>query len=73
MWFYKCNVHHVLLLYCRRAFDVSQQFSVLCRILNDQTQPMTVKVKQAWLEYVHELVPLMDSEDFQDSSGTTER
>ena len=58
------------ILYCyRRHFDVSQQFNVLCRILNDQTQPMNNKVKHAWLEYVHELLPLMDCDDFKDTSG----
>ena len=45
------------------------QFHALCRILTDQSQPMNNKVKQAWLEYMHELIPLMDSEDFKDNSG----
>ena len=34
---------------------------------------MTVKVKQAWLDYVHELVPMIDSEDFKETSGKDER
>jgi CLIP-associating protein 1/2 len=50
----------------RRSFDMSQQFKMLCRIFNDQSQPMSIKVKFAWLEYIHELVPAMDSEDFKD-------
>ena len=53
----------------RRTFLYDQQFNVLCRILNDQSQPMNNRVKQAWLEYVHELIPSMNSEDFKDTPG----
>ncbi|XP_019850114.1 PREDICTED: CLIP-associating protein 1-like [Amphimedon queenslandica] len=60
----------LVLEHVRKAFDPSSQFSVLCRILTDPAQPMTVKVKQAWLEYVHELVPMIDSEDFKETSET---
>lgn len=56
-------------IYCRHQFDVDAQFIALCRILTDQSQPMNNKVKQAWLEYVHELIPLMNSEDFKDNTG----
>ncbi len=41
----------------------------MCRILTDQSQPMNNKVKQAWLEYMHDLIPFMDSEDFKDNTG----
>ena len=53
----------------RRTFLYDQQFHVLCRILNDQSQPMNNRVKQSWLEYVHELIPSMNSEDFKDTPG----
>ena len=58
--------------YYRKAFDSSDQFNILCRILTDPAQPMTVKVKQAWLEYVQELIPLVDSEDFKETSGNSD-
>ena len=58
--------------YYRKAFDSSDQFNILCRILTDPAQPMTVKVKQAWLEYVQELIPLVDSEDFKETSGNND-
>ena len=45
------------------------QFSVLCRILTDQTQPMNNKVKLGWLEYFLELLPSLDSAAFKDSTG----
>ncbi len=60
---------HCVCIPFRRQFEVDSQFNTLCRILTDQSQPMNNKVKQAWLEYMHELIPLMDSEDFKDNSG----
>ena len=53
----------------RKSFEPEQQFSTLCRILTDQTQPMGNKVRLAWLEYLQDLVPLLDSADFKDSMG----
>ena len=57
------------MLFLRRQFDVDIQFGAMCRILTDQSQPMNNKVKQAWLDYMHDLIPFMDSEDFKDNSG----
>ena len=53
----------------RKSFEAERQFAMLCRILIDQTQPMNHKVKLAWLEYMHELLPLLDSTDFKDTTG----
>lgn len=54
----------------RKNFDADAQFSVLCRILTDQTQPMNNKVKLGWLEYMQDLLPMLDSADFKDITGT---
>ena len=59
-----------LLVICRRSFEPEHQFSALCRIITDQSQPMNNKVKLAWLEYVHELVPLMDPAHLKETPGT---
>ena len=48
---------------------MSAQFSVLCRILTDQTQPMNNKVKHSWLEYFLELLPMLDSAYLKESIG----
>ena len=56
-------------MFCRKSFEESTQFSVLCRILTDQTQPMNNKVKLGWLEYFLELLPSLDSACFKDSTG----
>ncbi|CAI8057490.1 CLIP-associating protein 1 [Geodia barretti] len=52
----------------RKSFDTDQQFMTLCRILNDQSQPMNRKVRLAWLEYLSELIPLMDSGDLRENA-----
>ena len=55
---------------CRKSFEPDVQFVVMCRIVTDQTQPMNHKVKLAWLEYLRELLPLVDSAEFKDTTGT---
>jgi CLIP-associating protein 1/2 len=54
----------------RKSFDTDQQFMTLCRILNDQSQPMNRKVRLAWLEYLSEVIPLMDSGDLRENAET---
>ena len=54
---------------CRKAFDPEAQFAALCRIITDPNQTINNKVKLAFLEYLLELLPLLDSEDFKDSQG----
>lgn len=53
----------------RKAFDPEAQFSALCRIVTDPTQTLNNKVKLAFLEYLLELLPTLDSADFRDSQG----
>ena len=53
----------------RKSFDADAQFSVMCRILTDQTQPMNHKVKLGWLEYMQDLLSMLDSADFRDVTG----
>ena len=59
-----------MFLLCRKSFEPEVQFVVMCRIVTDQTQPMNHKVKLAWLEYLRELLPLVDSAEFKDTTGT---
>lgn len=54
---------------CSKAFDPEAQFAVLCRIVTDPNQTINNKVKLAFLEYLLELLPLLDSTDFKDSQG----
>ena len=53
----------------RKSFEPDVQFVIMCRIVTDQTQPMNHKVKLAWLEYLRELLPLLDSAEFRDTTG----
>ena len=53
----------------RKSFEPDVQFVIMCRIVTDQTQPMNHKVKLAWLEYLRELLPLLDSAEFKDTTG----
>lgn len=53
----------------RKAFDPESQFSVLCRIITDPTQTHNNKVKHAFLEYLLELLPMLDPANFRDSQG----
>lgn len=63
------GVYDLFIVRCRKSFEVSTQFSVLCRILTDQTQPMNNKVKLSWLEYFLELLPMLDSACLKESTG----
>lgn len=56
----------------RKAFDAEPQFAVLCRIVTDPTQTLNNKVKLAFLDYLLELIPMLDPSDFRDSQGTNE-
>ncbi len=60
--------HHFVIIY-RKAFDPEAQFAALCRIVTDPTQTLNNKVKLAFLEYLLELIPLLDPSDFKDSQG----
>ncbi len=59
----------IMLSLCRNSFDPDVQFSKMCRLVSDQTQPMNTKVKLAWLEYFLELLPNVESSDFKDTTG----
>lgn len=52
----------------RKSFEPDAQFSRMCRIVSDHTQPMNSKVKLAWLEYFLELLPLVEGSDFKDTT-----
>lgn len=54
---------------CRKSFDPDVQFSNMCRLVSDQSQPMNSKVKVAWLEYFLELLPSVEGSDFKDNTG----
>jgi hypothetical protein len=56
-------------IFYRKAFDPESQFGVLCRIITDPRQTLNNKVKHAFLEYLLELLPLLDPTDFKDSQG----
>ncbi|XP_064397669.1 CLIP-associating protein 1-B-like [Halichondria panicea] len=52
----------------RKSFDPDVQFSNMCRLVSDQSQPMNSKVKVAWLEYFLELLPSVEGSDFKDNT-----
>jgi CLIP-associating protein 1/2 len=52
----------------RESFSADEQFNVIIRFLSDQTQTPNVKVKIAVLQYLINLIPLMDSNDFNSNS-----
>lgn len=54
---------------CSKAFDPEAQFAALCRIVTDPTQTLNNKVKHVYLEYLLELLPMLDAADFKDSQG----
>ncbi len=54
----------------RNSFEAESQFVALFRIINDPTQVLNTKVKLAYLEYLQELVPVLDSGDFKETQGT---
>lgn len=54
---------------CSKAFDPEAQFAVLCRIVTDPTQTLNNKVKHVYLEYLLELLPMLDPANFKDSQG----
>ena len=66
---WSCIIRECCVVFCRRGFEEGAQFSVLCRILTDQTQPMNNKVKLVWLEYLLELLPSLDSACLKESAG----
>lgn len=63
------SIKNIVVLYRRKAFDPDAQFGVLCRIVTDPTQTLNNKVKLAFLEYLLELLPMLDPSDFKDSQG----
>ena len=52
----------------RDSFSCEDQFIVIIRFLSDQTQTPNVKVKTAVLQYLINLIPLMDSNDINFNS-----
>ncbi|ESO13011.1 hypothetical protein HELRODRAFT_63102, partial [Helobdella robusta] len=52
----------------RTTFSTSQQFTLLCKFLIDQTQSPNIKVKVSMLLYLHNLTQLMDAPDFCNTS-----
>lgn len=57
----------MVLEHVRKAFDPEAQFNVLCRIITDTKQTLNNKVKHAFLEYLLELLPMLDPADFKES------
>ncbi|OWF40612.1 CLIP-associating protein 1 [Mizuhopecten yessoensis] len=54
----------------RENFPCDQQFSILTKLLIDQTQSPNLKVKTSILHYMHGLVADMDPSDFMNSTDT---
>lgn len=59
----------IVLPTCSKAFDPESQFTALCRIITDPKQTLNNKVKLAFLEYLLELLPMLDPADFKESQG----
>ena len=66
------SVHYKLMAVLeliRKNFEPEQQFVTLGRILTDPQQPMSTKVKLAWMEYFLEVIAQMEPSDFKDDVG----
>lgn len=57
----------MVLEHVRKAFDPESQFTVLCRIFIDPKQTLNNKVKLAFLEYLLELLPMLEPSEFKES------
>ncbi|XP_067126755.1 CLIP-associating protein 1-like isoform X1 [Centruroides vittatus] len=55
----------------RDSFPCDEQFNVVMRFLNDQTQTPNLRVKLSLLNYLHSLLRIMDPSEFSSSSTET--
>lgn len=55
----------------RDSFPCDEQFNVVMRFLNDQTQTPNLRVKLSLLNYLHSLLRIMDPSEFSSSSVET--
>ena len=62
-----------VLLLSRNSFEPDAQLMALFRIVNDPTQTLNTKVKLAYLEYLLELLPMLEPGHFKETQGQTDR